>query len=316
MKSPGFSMFEIIIVMAVSTIIMTSLFQIYNQTARNMNRVQRFVFEDTQILTLKHRFTKDVAGLSAIWFKQSELEMLLAIKEHKQVPKGFKKQSFYFYSTNKGDNFDRLTFLTTSALQSYGKTYDRFVRVVYILQPDPANQGLFRLMRKEISPATEFIDEAIFTTGQFYELIAGIKLIEFSYHLVDRIALNKQFQADKNKKNDEDAQSSQEETQSVVRLVKQWQPIESMDKLQDKNRPQDANQDENKDEDLGGAPVPKFIEMKIVFGATLQQQEQEFNLSFAVASTVDNMPKSISAVRSAVKNQGQPADKNQDRRPN
>ena len=309
MKSPGFSMLEIIMVMAISTIIMTCLFQIYNQTARNMNRVQRFVFEDTQILTLKDRFEKDVSGLSAIWFKQAELETLLAQKEQKEPPKDFKKRSFYFYSTNKGDHFDTLTFITTNALKSYGKTFDRFVRVVYRLEADPENKDLFRLMRKEICPATEFVDEKTFNTGRFYELIGGIKTIDISYYLVDRVALNKQFQADKNKKNDDTAASGdQEEKKQVVRLVKQWRPAESVEKSADKDVSKDVSHDESKDEkeDLGGAPVPKFIEIKIVFGKTLQQQEQEYTLGFAVPSTVDNMPKSIFAVRPAEKKTGSP----------
>lgn len=305
MKSPGFSMLEIIMVMAVSTIIMTCLFEIYNQTARNMNRVQRFVFEDTQILTLKHRFEQDVAGLSAIWFKQAEVEALIAQQEKKAPSKDFKKRSFYFYSTNKDKQFDTLTFITTNALQSYDKLFDRFVRVVYRLEADPANKDLFRLMRKEISPATEFIDEKTFNSGKFYELVGGIKTIEISYHLVDRVALNKQFQADKKKKDDDDTADKQEAA-PILRVVKQWLPAESVDKSADKTSIKDVDPEEEKKEDLGGAPVPKFVEMKIVFGQTLQQQEQEYTLGFAVPSTVDNMPKSIFAIKPAVKQEGAP----------
>ena len=299
----GFSMLEIIMVMAVSAIIMTCLFDIYNQTARNMARVERFVFEDTQILTLKNRFGKDVAGLSAIWFKQAELEVMLAAQEKKEAPKDFKKRSFYFYSTNKGEQFELLTFITTNALRSYGKVFDRFVRVVYKLEVDPAHEGLFRLMRKEIAPATEFIDEKALGTGKFYELIGGIKSLEITYQLVDRVELNKQFRASKMKK-DDTAQDDQKETKQVIRTVKKWTPLESVEKAAEKNaagaaKMNDAQQnaDEKDEDDLGGAPVPRFIEIKIVFGQTQQQQEQEYTLGFYVPSTVDNMPRSIFAVR-------------------
>lgn len=299
MKSPGFSMLEIIIVMAVSTIIMTCLFEIYNQTSRNMQRVQRFVFQDSQIITLQSRFEKDVAGLTSIWFKQAELENLQAQQEKKPVSKEFKKRSFYFYSVNKGEQLDLLTFLTTNPLQSYEKITDRFVRVVYALQPDPAHENLFRLMRKEISPATELIDEKSLQPGKFYELITGIKSLELSYHLVDRVVLNKQFRAEKAK---EGEQEKQEELAPIVRLVKQWQPAESAEKsVEKKINPGDQADKEDTLEDLGGAPVPKFIEMKITFGQTLQQKEQTCTLGFSIPSTVDNAPKSIFAIRAATK---------------
>jgi len=297
-------MFEIVIVMAVSTIIMTCLFEIYNQTSRNMNRVQRFVFEDTQVLALKHRFEKDIAGLSAIWFKQAEVADLQAQQEKKEPVKDFKKRSFYFYSANKGDQFDIATFITTNALESYARASNRFVRVVYRIEPDTENKDLFRLMRKEISPATEFIDDKALSSGKFYELVGGIQSIQISYHLVDRVALNKKFQAGKKQEDSQDA--GEQEAAPILRLVKQWQPVESIEKPVDKKAEKESNSDEEKKEDLGGAPVPKFIEMKIVFGKTLQQQEQEYTLGFFVPSTVDNMPKSIFAIRSAVKKEGAP----------
>jgi len=152
MKTPGFSILEIIMVMAVSAIIMTALLEIYNQTARNMTKVERFIFEDTQILTLKNRFGKDSSGITAIWFKQSELAALQAAQEKKEAPKNTRKLSYFFHSTNKNDQFEMLAFITTAALQSYSGDSERFVRVVYLLENDPVHEGLFRLMRKEVNP--------------------------------------------------------------------------------------------------------------------------------------------------------------------
>lgn len=298
MKSPGFSMLEIIVVMAVSTIIMTCLFEIYNQTSSNMNKVQRFVLQDSHIITLQHRLEKDFTGLSAIWYKQSDFEKIKAQQEKKEPSKDFKKQSFYFYSTNKDQQLDILTFITTSSLQSYGDVSSSFVRVVYKLEPDTINKGLFKLMRKEIFPATEFIDEKVLNAGNFYELTTGIKSIQVSYHLVDRVALNKQFRAEK--KEGQKEQDSQEELPPIIRIVKQWQPIESIEKAQETSIRKDDSSDKEKELDLGGAPVPKFVEIKVVFGQTLQQKEQEYNLGFSVPSTVDNMPQSIFAIRPPV----------------
>ena len=98
MKS-GFSTLELIMVIAVSAIMMTCLLEIYNQVGRNMIRVERFVFEDTQLLTLKNRLEKDLSGLSAIWFTQADAEEKKAAgAEQKNVsPTDKKKSSRYFY---------------------------------------------------------------------------------------------------------------------------------------------------------------------------------------------------------------------------
>lgn len=311
MKSPGFSILEIVMVMAVSGIIMTCLLEIYNQTARNMTKVERFIFEDTQVLTLKNRIGKDISGLSSIWFKESELAALQAAQEKKEAPKNTRKCSYYFYSTNKGEQFDMLTFMTTGGLKSFGLAADRYVRVVYQLEKDPAHEGLFRLMRKEINPATEFIDEVSLKQGKFYELIGGIKSFDVTYQLVDRVALNKQLKAGQKPKGDATVQDNGQDAAPIIRSVKQWYPIESRSESNKSNGSQDTKNTEEKSDavaetdeekqDLGGAPVPRFIELKIVFGATGSQNEKEYRIDFYVPSTLDNMPKSILSMKPSLK---------------
>ena len=161
----GFTSFELIMVMAVSAIMMTALFEIYNQVTKNMARVDRFIFEDSQILALKNRFGKDVSGMSAIWFvyKPKADQKADALKSDASDKK---MKSKYFYSVNKDGHLDTLTFLTTNALQSYGFVQHRFVRVVYQVQPDPKHENLFRLMRKEIVIPSQDIDEQTLQQGK------------------------------------------------------------------------------------------------------------------------------------------------------
>ena len=293
MKS-GFSTLELIMAIALSAIIMTALFEIYYQVTRNMNRVERFVFEDTQVLTLKSRLGKDLSGLSAIWFTQGEIEaqQLALLQKGSPVKKPLsdkRKSSKFFYSVNKDKNLDVVTFVTTSALQSYGDVQGRFVRVVYQVEKDPKYKDMFRLMRKEISSPTEYIDAEALQPGRFYELAGGIKSIEITYQLIDKVEIQRQ-QKERAKPEDQKSQEK-EELKPIIRSVKQWD-----ESLAAKGRADKDKKDENEEqgEDLGGAAVPKFIEMKIVFGATDKQLEKEYKLEFYIPATVDNVPAGIS----------------------
>ena len=303
MKQPGFSMLELIVVMAVSAIIMTSLFQIYNQVTRNMIRVERFVFEDTQILALENRFEKDLSGLSAIWFTQGEVETKQLADGEKNLPAPEKrKRSNYFYSVNKDGHLDTLTFITTNALQSYGESQDRFVRVLYQIEVDPKHEDMYRLMRKEISMPTENIDEEVFKQGKFYELVGGIKSIEMTYQLIDKIELQKLQQAKAKSADLTDKQiqsKDSEEKKPLIRSVKQWgmADIKQDEKKKESAPAQDEDSEKSEKQDLGGAAVPKFVEMKIVFGASDKQLEREYKLEFSIPATVDNIPKGMSAIK-------------------
>jgi prepilin-type N-terminal cleavage/methylation domain-containing protein len=294
----GFSALELIMAMAVSAIIMTCLLEIYNQVSRNMLRVERFVFEDTQILTLRNRFGKDLSGLSAIWFTQADIESKQSAVDGQKAPTPTekKKTSTYFYSVNKNKNLDTLTFVTTNALQSYGSVQDRFVRILYKVEQDPVHAEMFRLMRKEIPMPTENIDEETLKPGKFYELVSGIKSLEMTYQLIDKVELQKQSSAKVPADGAKPEQAG--EKKPIIRSVKQWtsDAKKSSEKIAEKSNKVsgDASSDEEeKQEDLGGAAVPKFVEMKIVFGATGKQLEKEYKLEFYIPSTIDNLPQAL-----------------------
>jgi len=309
--SPGFSAIELIMVMAISAILVTNLFQIYNQVAKNMARVDQFVLQDTQLITLHNRLSKDFDGFSAIWFTQAELQARLQAKDkqsekqEKIVEKkdDDKKNCKFLYSINKNENLDTLIFMTTSSLQSYAAAESRFVKVIYQLIPDPVHKDLYSLMRKEIFAPTEDIQPESLQNGTFYELINGIKSMKVEYVLVDKIELNKQNSQKNKEKSEEQASKSQkdkkesvEQPKAIIRVVKEWVVFE---KGKDEKKSDHANlNDEKQDEhDLGGAAVPKFIIIHIVFGQINQQQERVYTLEFSIQSTVDAIPANVSAMK-------------------
>lgn len=299
-QKPGFTSFEIIMVMAVSAIMMTALLEIYNQVTVNMKRVERFVFEDSQLLALKNRFGKDISGMSSIWYIENKLKADDGTVQQKPQDDDKKMKSNYFYSVNKNGRLDILTFLTTSAVQSYGSVQYCFVRVVYQLENDPKHEGLFRLMRKEIVTPSENIDEQALQKGKAYELVSGIKSIDISYQLVDKIELQRQYDEqqklkaqEKSDKKLEQSEEKKQEPKAIIRVVKQWNLA---DIAKDEKKLEKSTEKKEDEEDLGGAAVPKFIEIKIVFGATDQQIEKSYKLEFSVPSVVDNVPRNINKI--------------------
>lgn len=299
---PGFSALELVMVMAISAIIMTSLFEIYNQIMHNMQRVDRFVQADTQIATLKNRFESDLMGISAIWFTQADLakkkEDQNSAQGQTQSEKDAHLMSRYFYSMNKNGNLDMITFITTSALQSYDGMHSRCVRVVYKIEQDPRHEKSLRLMRKEMYQWTENIGEQDLKLGKFYELASGIASIEMTYHLIDTIAYKKQQQEKKSK--DSAIQSGQQDKQAkpLMRSVKEWKEDQKKDSDK-KNKENKKDQDVSGDalaqdqDDLAGAVVPKIVEMKISFNVLHSQAKKEYVVSFYIPSTIETLPNSI-----------------------
>ncbi len=287
---PGFSALELMMVMAVSAIIMTSLFEIYNQVVRNVGRVERFVMQDSKILTLEYRLYQDVMGMSAIWFTQADFEKKQTdqnVSDPKSSEKDQKKTSQYFYSMNKNNNLAMLTFVTTSALQSYGTTQDRYVRVVYKLEDDVLHPGTLRLMRKEITAVSEYIDDKTLEQGKFYELANNIGSLQMNYQLIDVVELKKQEQAKKDKNNPQSSGSQAAQNKPIIRSVKEWKEDITKNNEQKNKKEQDSS-DEDKSIDLGGAVVPKIIEMKISFGLPDDPAKKEYTLAFFIPSSLEN----------------------------
>jgi hypothetical protein len=253
--------------------------------------------------------------MSAIWFTQAELEKQRAAKDTKDVAgsaesqQSEKKSSSYFYSINKQTNLEMMTFVTTSALQSYGTTQDRLVRVVYKLEQDPAHEGNFRLMRKEIFNVTESIDEQALKAGKFYELAANIGSLQTTFYYIDQQELQKQQKAQAEKDDNAARQQANIETKQLIGSVKEWKKEKKPEK--DKNKSIGSEQEQTKEDDLGGALAPKIIELKISFGRVGDLAAREYKLSFYIPSNIDHVVKPIkkeqAVATQAVSDQAQPA---------
>ncbi len=286
----------------VSTIIMSTVFEIYYQITRNMQRIDRFVVQDMQIFALQNRLQKDLLQMNAIWFTQGAAEAKDAADGKKADAPEKRKRSNYFYSVNKKNSsmLDIMTFVTTGSLLSYGKTQDRYVRVVYKVEDDPKQEKTFRLMRKQINFPSEDIDKESLEKETFYELINGFTQLTTKMTFIDKQAVERKIQ-ELQKPNEIQASVKKEDDKGVelIKNVNRWGMPDPVDEKDGEKN--ELSEEDTKPQNLGGAAIPKFITMNITFGATDRWPEVSYELDFVTDVTLDNIPKNISTIKKSVK---------------
>jgi len=162
-------------------------------------------------------------------------------------------------------------------LQSYGAACDKFVRIVYKVEKDPAHEKLFRLMRKEITSPCESIDEKSMSSGRFYELVHGIKSISVLYYILDKLPSKEGDTQDAKNKN----------TDEPTYALRQVKTLGTIDSKPEHNKVDKKNIKNDDQENQSDAKIPLFIEMKIMFAATDNSSEQEYKASWSVPSMID-----------------------------
>lgn len=258
----GFSVIEMVIIIMISSMIMMNLLQIYNSVKRHYMKVEQYTKDDDRLLVLQTILERDFSSLSCIWFDQTK-------KESKQLVSGVTmpapekiKRNKFFFSVNKDEHLDLLTFVTTSGTTMFGQPERRFVRVVYRLQHDEKNEGTYRLLRKELPFVQADIDEDHLQGGMFYEVVDNVHHIGMKYYVLDKKVLTEHIKNKKEKK------GNFQEVQSAIRSVAQW----------------GVDVDDPKTQGTGGEKVPRFVEMKIGFKDPVQGVK-EYTVYFPV--TVD-----------------------------
>lgn len=272
-KQPGFSLLELVIGMAVSTILISITFTIYNQISKAAQSIQRVTSSDTKIMILQDRLQADLNGISPLWFTKEEYDKIKAAKKDAKDSQEAKQSQpeaqgiNFFYSENKqgNDKLNYFTFPTVNAMQMYGTTNQRFVRVVYALEQDPKKENLLRLRRKEIDQiSSEFDKAAIQQSGTFYDIATNITNCTVTYEFIDQ---------PKHKKGNGAKEKSTHETIKPAKLasVPDWGIVKEQEK-KDKYKP----------------PLPEFIKLKITFAQEQTTEEKQYELNFVIPIDATN----------------------------
>lgn len=198
----GFTLIELIIALMLSSIVISVLFASFFYVNRSTRLADEVVSFDTRSALIQHQLQKDIAGAFIPVQGQQEVEK----KEEKKAPQKEKvdkekkekdekakkatkqkpkKVSAIFVSSNKGNIFSELTFITTNPLRVYEYAKNtpvlpRIVRVVYRLVMNDDKKS-YRLMRQEGKELNYDSYKGASPSIKAYEVINFIKDFKITY---------------------------------------------------------------------------------------------------------------------------------------
>jgi prepilin-type N-terminal cleavage/methylation domain-containing protein len=262
----GFTLIEIIIAIAISSLVSAILFFSFNQIQKSTKIIEQMLSIDPAIMTIANQFEKDISGsfVPKFWHLVPEsapkagLQVGVALGDNKKIngdisasfdnqkKEEYQKIEKVFFSTNQGDNLKELTFITCNPLQVYKNYKPRIVRVLYRLVQDEENKNSYRLLRKE-SLSLDF--------GKFdleknieYEVGSNIKSFSVSYIFPEKAK--------------EDLKDQKEE-EIKYKTVHVWE-----------------KESEKKDSEF--PDIPQFILLKIVLWDIYFEDEYSFEIRYQI----------------------------------
>ena len=191
-KLNGFTLIEITIGIALSSIVSLTLYNMLSQTTKVVENVNSFTNLDNKVAILYNQMDKTISTAfapriedvkSTLSTETVTLIKPVATKASPGTPASKKQQiERLFFSENDGANLKLLTFLSTGAVRGYDETGSNITRVVYRLIKDEQNPGFFKLL---IQQNSKFLDLDILKSEnsktRSYELATGIKSLKASY---------------------------------------------------------------------------------------------------------------------------------------
>ena len=143
----GLSLIEISIALFISSLLMLSLYQAFNNAQRTSQAISATLIAETDFSSAYHQLEKDIATI----FVPEQVFIELAKKSseknetEKQQKEGLKD---IFIATHKEKNMDMLSFFSTSCLPRYNTATPYAVRIVYRLVQQ--ENELYKLTRQNL----------------------------------------------------------------------------------------------------------------------------------------------------------------------
>lgn len=270
MKS-GFSLIEILIAVALSSIVAWALFSSFNQAQKSSDLIEQMLSIDPKIMTLSNQLEKDINGVFVpkFWFPKEENKQSEAKQpEKKEEPKKdlnpkpgqripvkkeeYKKIDKVFFSVNEQSHLKEITFITCNPLQTYNNYKPRIARVLYKLVPDEENKNSYKLLRKE-SLNLDFskINEE---KNIEYELASGVKNLSLSF-----------IYPEKEKDNKEEAKKTKNEKPEEPKELK-YKTSETWNKEENKDIPD----------------IPEYVVLKVSLWDLNLQEDYNFEIRYQI----------------------------------
>ncbi len=217
MTKRGFTLLEIMIVTLIAAVISTGLLTTILQISRLQETVNTITSVYGRAALLQNQLERDVMGA----FIPSQVDMIQTTTVKQAQVKPLEK---IFFSKNKGEQLDLLTFITSSPLQIYFgitniKLKPRVARVVYRLIPDTRRKNSYVLTRQEGTKPLRFESYNKDAQGDLrsYPMIDGIYSLSIQYISIEQ-------------------KTGDDEKKSVKRIYKKQKEWESQKKQDDKKK--------------------------------------------------------------------------------
>lgn len=177
----GFTPLEIMIALAIATLLGGLLMQSLYQLTNTMARVDQISTLDMRVIVFKNLLEKEFAGAfvpQLVPIEQEEKKVEIASKNsEKKEDKKTVTPEKAFYSQNSNGQLQLLTFITSNPLPVYNMAKAHVARIVYTLQADNSLPGTFLLLRKEISD----IMQKEYEGAKSFVIITGIKSLTVEF---------------------------------------------------------------------------------------------------------------------------------------
>ncbi len=176
MIKQGFTFIELILALAISSLIGAALMLSFGQTQKGARIVERMIDTDVRILLMLNQFERDISGAFVPRYSLSK-----------------EKEKVFFSKQDAKKNVQELTFITCNPLQVYEDYKPRIVRVTYRLVAESDRGDSFKLLRKENKALAYDSKEKVAE----YQLVSGIKSMQITYYVPEQEKEKKEMQAKK-----------------------------------------------------------------------------------------------------------------------
>ncbi|MCX5922848.1 MAG: prepilin-type N-terminal cleavage/methylation domain-containing protein [Candidatus Dependentiae bacterium] len=285
MKS-GFTLIEILISMAIASMISVMLFMSFGQIGSYVHVVDDYVDVSVKAAIVHQQLEKDLMGvfipIAAEDQKKTSTQSSpvppAGSKPAAPVPgaaekeKPIKKVTKVFFGNNREKNLDTLTFITDDPLQIYwsenksgnkaGKAKPRIARVIYRLVQDKKEKNTYKLMRQEgVDLYFDTYKPGSTKDIKEYEIIDGIKRMTIEYFVAVPAK--------------DDGASPKEKQKKEYKKTKEWNT----------EKDKDGAQDDKKDKKKNEKAFPDYVVIQLTLWDNAKKRDTVF--AFTISFLAD-----------------------------
>lgn len=286
---PGYVLLEILIALALGTVIIATLFTTFFQINKSVKLADQVVEYDSRAVLVRYQLEHDLSGAFVPYEVLSQQETTTEKRVTEQVQTGtstqetVKKESTSkeavkkeepieraFYAEMQEGNLKLLTFITTNPLPAYDSNKSRLARVTYHLVPEQQRQNMppsYRLLRDE-QPGLKSVQQKTEAVPG-YELVRGIKSLKVEY----RVRPDEQ---EKEQKKSEPTQQQLPQQQPQTQNKEQAEPKKerpAYEKFPSWGKDQIEKMKQN---------LPQFVDVEMVLWDRMHKKDRTFVFKIAL----------------------------------